>query len=194
MSHKKTRLLNSFAVVLTRCKLSRRVVRIPKHGSEVWQFIIIERCFLKGFRSGDRFHAPACSRCSLQSLHLSFSLCMPQFPCPHPSPPPFLSWLLHDPHLLPTEAPFLAAIALFVLLAASQPSPSCVCHLYLGYMVFRVEITCCSGFVLSLVLWRGDLGYWSHLLPQSQTMVPKTIWTFPFSPGLLCELWRNVVS
>lgn len=47
MSHKKTHLVKSFALVLTCCKHGRHVVRIPKHGSEVQQFIIVESCFLR---------------------------------------------------------------------------------------------------------------------------------------------------
>lgn len=182
MSHKKTHLLNSFAVVLTHCKLSRRVVRIPKHGSEVWQVIIVKCCLLKGFRSGDHFHTPAHSCCSLQSLHPSFSLCLSLGShCHHPSPQPFLSWLLHDPHLLPQKAQFLAAIALFILLAASQPSPSCVCHLHLSYMVFRVEVTRGSGFVLSL-LCTGETTFVTHHIycPKARQRFQDLTQDFPF--------------
>lgn len=122
MNHKKTHLLKSFAVCLPTTSLA-----------DVWS----ERqsTVLKFDSSWSQNVVSEKASDVATALTLSFSCCSP-----------LSSLVLTPPHNLSS----VAATSLLVLLMVSQPSPSCVCHLHLSCLVFRVH-SC------SLVHWRETL-------------------------------------
>lgn len=139
MSHKKTHLLKSFAVCLPTVSLANVWSELQ---STVLKFDSSLSQNVVSYKASD----------GATAFTLSFSRCSP-----------LSSLALVPPHNLSSAA----ATSLLVLLMVSQPSSSCVCHLHLSCLVFRVHLC-------SLVHWRGDSYYRSHLLSQSQTVVPET--------------------
>lgn len=148
MSHRKTHLLSSCAVLLTRCKRGRRVVRMPEHGSEVWQFIVIEQ-FLKRLQVWWLPVPAAPLSCSTWA-----SACVyPEFPSSSPLPPPSPKQPAQSPSF-PHKSP-VSCFHCTLSSVASRPSPSCLSS------PFKLRRwgggSGCSGLVLSHAPERGHL-------------------------------------